>query len=362
MRMEREPVQFFVAELEPLLDEARTALARFVGAPVEGLVPVANATHGINAVLRSLTFQRGDEILVTNQEYNASRNAAEYAAGRAGAKVVVAPVPFPLESPEQVVAAILDKVTRRTRLAMVDHVTSQTGLVYPMARIAAELAKCGVELLVDGAHAPGMIPLNLRKLGATYYTGNCHKWICAPKGAAFLYVAPERRAEIRPLSISHGANSPRTDRARFLIEFGWTGTADFSAFLCIPKALETIGGLLPGGWRDVRAHNRALVLAGRRILCEALKISAPAPEEMIGSLASVPIPEKPRGTKRKPPLFAFFDPLQDALFRKHKIEVPIIHWPASPKRVLRISAQLYNSVPQYERLAQALVEELGKGE
>ncbi len=355
-RMEWRPVQFLARDLEKLLDEARGALAQFLGAKADNLVFVANATTGVNTVLRSLRFERGDELLVTDNEYNACRNALEFAAHRSSAKVVVAKVPFPLQSANQAVEAILSAVTPRTRLALLDHVTSQTGMVLPIARLVDELKARGVETLVDGAHAPGMTPLDLQALGAAYYTGNCHKWLCAPKAVGFLHVSSERQESIRPLSISHGANSPRTDRSRFLIEFAWTGTGDPTAALSVPEALRFVGSLLPGGWPEIMARNRALALAGRKILCDTLKISAPCPEECIGSLASVPIPNAADGVRPVEPLSQ--DPVQDKLRVEHGIEVPVIHWPASPKRVIRISAQLYNSLPQYKFLANALAKSL----
>ncbi len=355
-RLERQPLQFMVRELEPLLDSAREALARFVGADAEDLVFVPNATSGVNTVLRSLEFQRGDELLVTDQEYNACRNALDFAAERAGARVVVAKLPFPVRDADELVAPILERVTSRTRLALVDHVTSQTGLVMPLRRVVNELASRGIDTLVDGAHAPGMVPLNLKDLGVAYYSGNCHKWICAPKGAALLHVRRDRQKAIRPLTISHGANSARTDRSRFLIEFAWAGTWDPTACLSIPEALRFMGSLLPGGWPEVMARNRALALAARRILCAALKVPESCPEEFIGSLASVPLSDATQAGRAGGPLYEY--PLQDALRVKHGIEVPIIPWPAPPKRWLRISAQLYNALPQYEWLAKCIVQEL----
>ena len=353
-RLERQPVQFFVRDLEPLLDQARGALAEFLGAEADDLVFVPNATAGVNSVLRSLRFKRGDELLVTNHEYNACRNALDFVAARSRARVVVADVPFPLDGPKQVIDSVMSRVSRRTRLALVDHVTSQTGLVLPLRELVRGLTRRGVDILVDGAHAPGMVPLDLGSLGATYYTGNCHKWICAPKGAGFLHVQRERQKIVRPLSISHGANSARTDRSRFLIEFGWAGTLDPSPLLSVPEALRTAGSLLPGGWQAIMERNRRLALAARRVICRALKIDLPCPEDMIGALAAIPLPDARDDRPAKSPLYR--DPIQDRLLARFGVEVPVIPWPAPPKRLLRISAQLYNCLPQYRLLAAALNE------
>jgi isopenicillin-N epimerase len=351
-RLERQPVRFFVRELEQLWDEAREALAKFLGAAADDVVFVPNATTGINTVLRSLSFRPGDELLVTDHEYNACRNALNVTAERTGVRVVVASIPFPLNGAADCIEPILRSVTSRTRLVMLDHVTSQTGILFPIAELLRELNGRGIESLIDGSHAPGMISLNLSELGATFYTGNCHKWLCAPKGAAFLWVRRDRQDCIRPLVISHGANSPRTDRSRFLIEFAWTGTGDPTAALSVPEALRFMESLTPGGWPAIAQRNRALTLAARRLLCQALRIAPPCPDEFIGSLASLPIRDAVGTSPMKSPLY--LDPLQDQLLDGHGIEVPVIPWPAPPKRLLRISAQLYNSLPQYERLAGAL--------
>ncbi len=351
-RLERQPVRFLIDEFEPLWDEARRTLAQFVGADTNDLVFIPNATTGVNTVLRSLKFKRGDELLTTDHAYNASRCALDFVAARAGARVVMVKIPFPLASAQQVVESILERVTRRTRLALLDHVTSSTGLVLPLKKIIRELSAHGIETLVDGAHAPGMIPLNLKKLGAAYYAGNCHKWICSPKGAALLYVRRDRQAQIRPLVISHGANSSRRDPSRFLLEFSWTGTGDFSAWLSVPESLRVIGAQLPGGWPVVMQRNRALALAARRLLCDILQTPPPCPDEMIGSLAAVPLPDMASADISR--ISNGLDPLRDRLLREHDIEVPVFPWPAPPKRLLRISAQLYNSLPQYEKLAAVL--------
>ncbi|TVQ32689.1 MAG: aminotransferase class V-fold PLP-dependent enzyme [Phycisphaeraceae bacterium] len=350
-RMERQGVRFFVRDLEGLLDSARAELGAFLGADADDLAFISNATTGVNAVLRSLDFGPGDELLTTNQEYNACANALRYIAERSGATPVVAEIPFPIASPDQVVEAVLSMVTDRTRIALLDHVTSQTGLVFPIERLVRELEARGVDTLVDGAHSPGMVEVDIDRLGAAYYTGNLHKWVCAPKGAAFLHVRRDRQERIRPAIISHGANSPRTDRSRFRVEFDWMGTDDPTAWLAAPEAIRFMGSLLPGGWDEVRRRNRELCLASRRVLCERLGVAIPAPEEMIGSIASIPLVD---GADAPQPSALFLDPMQDVLLEEFGIEVPVIPWPAPPKRLLRISAQLYNEASEYERLATAV--------
>src|SRR3954470_13991304 len=290
-QLEREPVRFMVRELEPLLDGARATLASFVGAHPAAIAFVPNATAGVNAVLRSLDLDRHDELLVTTHEYNASRNALEYVAGIAGAKVVAVDVPFPITSSDVIVERVLAAVTDRTRLLLIDHVTSQTGLIFPIAPLIEELNRRGIDTLVDGAHAPGMLPLHLNTLGAAYYTGNLHKWVCAPKGAAFLYVRENRRRGIRPVVISHGANATRTDRSRFHLEFDWPGTWDPTACLSVPTALRFMNEIVDGGWPEVMRRNHELALRARALLCARLGIDKPAPDEMLGSMAAVPLPD-----------------------------------------------------------------------
>jgi isopenicillin-N epimerase len=352
--MEAEPVRFLGRELDGRLDAAREALAAFVGADPDDLAFISNATGGVNAVLRSLAFSQGDEVLTTDHCYAACRNTLDYVAGRSGVKVNVAVVPFPGSSNDAVVDAVLAKVTPRTRLALLDHITSPTGIILPIERLVAELARRGVETLVDGAHAPGMVPLDLRTLGATYYSANCHKWLCAPKGSAFLWVRRDRQADIHPLTISHGATAVRPGRSRFRLEFDWTGTQDPTAWLTVPKAIDYMGGLVSGGWPALMARNRALALAARELLRVAAGTPPPCPDQMIGSLASVILPD----SQTMETGWRVRDPLQGRLFDGWGIEVPIMRWPGAPKRLLRISAQLYNSPEQYSHLAQALRDEL----
>ncbi|HYS53989.1 MAG TPA: aminotransferase class V-fold PLP-dependent enzyme [Thermoanaerobaculia bacterium] len=349
-RMELEPVRFLVRELEPLLDQVRADLANFIGAAPDDLAFVPNATSGVNAVLRSLEFSSSDELLVTNQEYNACRNTIDYVAARSGARVRVVEIPFPLPVTGDVFDCVIGSVTGATRLLLIDHITSQTAIIMPVERIVAELHARGIDTLIDGAHVAGQLPLDIRAIGAAYYTGNLHKWVCAPKGAAFLYVRSDRREGMHPIVISHGLNSTRTDRSRFHLEFDWPGTFDPTAWLAAGEALRFIPSLVEGGWPEVMRRNHTLALRARDILCHALHLDRPAPDDLLGSMAAFPIPDGKPGDVAS----VFGDPLQDALFDQYRIEVPVVPWPNPPKRLVRVSAQLYNVEEDYVRLAEAL--------
>lgn len=358
-RMEAEPVAFLARELEGHLDAARTALAGFIGARPDDLAFVPNATSGTATVLRSLRFGAGDELLTTDHEYNAILNALRFAAERDGARVVVAEVPFPIADPGEAIEPILAAVTARTRFALISHVTSPTSVIMPVDRLVAEFAARGIDCLVDGAHAPGMVALDLDTLGAAYYVGNAHKWLFGPKGSAFLHVRADRQAGIRPLAISHGANSSRADRSRFRLEADWTGTTDPTPFLSLPAAIAFGGRLRDGGWTAGRIADGELARAGRDRLCRALGIPAPVADPMLGSMVSVPLPGRPWP--------ADADPLATRLYERHRIEVPVGEFPvpaARPtgtparQRLLRLSAAPYNRLGQYDHLAEALLTEL----
>jgi isopenicillin-N epimerase len=356
LRFERDPVAFVVREQEAAFDEARTAVANLLGARSGDLVFISNATTGVNAVLASIAFEPGDEILITNHGYNACNNAAEFFARRAGARVVVAKVPFPLANEGEAFDAIMGSVTSRTRVALLDHVTSPTALILPIPALTRALHERGVEVLIDGAHGPGMVPLDLEQLGADYYVGNLHKWCCAPKGAAVLHARAERQAALRPLVISHGANSTRTDRSRFLLEFDWIGTLDPSIVLGVPFALRYLDTLDPGGLVGLMERNRNLALAARRLLAAALDVEPPCPESMLGAMAALPLPQA-RNLELRPG-YPFAEPLYSRLVDLHRIQVPIMLFPAPPERLVRICAHAYNGFTQYERLAQVLRDEL----
>jgi isopenicillin-N epimerase len=342
--MEREPVDFLSGYLPARLDAARRQLAQFLGADAADLAFVPNATSGVNAVLRSLEFASEDEILVTSHTYAACRKTVDFVARRSGARVAIAALPFPCPDEESVVEAVLRAASARTRVALIDHVTSPTALVLPVRRLVQELAARGIDALVDGAHAPGMVPLALGDLGAAYYTGNAHKWLCAPKGAAFLHVRRDRQAGVHPNVISHGYS------AGFHAEFDWIGTLDPSPWLCIPAALRHIGALLPGGWPEVMRTNHELALAARDVLLDRLAVRAPAPDGMIGSMAAIPLP---MGSTGVPPNT---QALHDWL-RARGVEA-WLH--PHPVPLLRVSAQLYNRLDQFRHLALLLEEALGE--
>ncbi len=362
-RMEREPVRFLDRELEGLLDEARTELGAFLSADVEGLSFVRNATSGVNAVLGSIDLAPGDEILATDHEYNATLATLERRAVTMAARVRLVHIPFPDPgTPDDVVAAVVSAVSERTRLVVVSHVTSPTGLVLPVPALVDALRARGVAVLVDGAHAPGMLDLRLDALAPDWYVGNLHKWVCAPKGAAFVWARRDRRIGLRPAITSHGANDPRSHRSRYRLEFDWTGTDDPSPWLTVPDALRFLERLRPGGLAELQRRQRDLARQARDRLCEALAIAPPVPDELLGAMPAVPLPIARDDERRA-------RALQAALFDHDGIEVPITDWPVrgarpigSPPAVwsVRVSVAPYTSPADVERLVDALGRQLGR--
>ena len=360
-RMEAEPVRFLSGDLPGLLDTARRDVAAFLRADPGGLAFVTNATTGINAVLQSLRFEPGDELVTNDHEYNATINAMHAVADRDGARLVIARIPFPISGPDEARDAILAAVTERTRLVFVSHVTSPTALVLPVHELVAELGRRGIDTLVDAAHAPGMVPVDVDGLGAAYWTANGHKWLCGPKGSAVLWARADRRDRIHPLVVSHGANDPLTDRTRFRAEFDWVGTQDPTPFLALPVAIEWMAASAPGGggWPEVMAANHALAIGARDRIAAALGVTPPAPDSMLGSMAALPVPGLTDDAAART--------LGRTLELEDHIQVPLGGWPVraawtrdGPDKVLiRISAQRYNEVEDFDRLADALARRLG---
>ena len=351
--MEHEPVHFFtVGMLEPL-KAARQAVAAMVLCDPDDLALVDNATSGVNTVLRSLVFNEGDEILVPDHAYQACRNTIDFVAQRWGAKVVTVALPFPIEGPHVMMDAIMGAVTPNTVLAMIDTVTSPTGLRMPFEQLVPTLEGKGVSVLLDAAHGIGMVPLNLDELGASYTTSNCHKWLCAPKGSAFLHVRKDKQADIHPLTISHGMTFPLGDTTRFRHEFDWTGTRDVSAHCALPVTIDHVGGLVEGGWPTIMQRNHDLTIRGRDILCEELGLTPPCPDDMVACIATLLLPAGGSGGVN----MHEDDPLHATLKETYGIQVPVWSWPSPEGRYVRISAQLYNSEDEYRYLAWALKQE-----
>ena len=352
--MEREPVQFFEEMMPNVLLNSREAIAEFLSCSADDIAFVSNATSGVNTILRSLEFEEGDQILVPNHAYQACRNSIDFVAKRWGADVVEVAIPFPIDGPQTVIDLMKSACTERTKLVMIDTVTSPTGLRMPFEELTDFFEDRGVEVLLDAAHGIGMIPLDLGTLGASYVTSNCHKWLCAPKGTAILYVRKDKQNKIQPLTISHGHTFPLGDTTRFRHEFDWTGTQDISGWCSVPAVIRGMAELVEGGWLEIMEHNHDLAIRGRNLLCERLGLEPPCPDEMIACISTIQLP----GETLSHVVMHEPDPLHRILSEKYNIQVPVWSWPSPAGRYLRISAQLYNSIEQYEQLADALVNEL----
>ena len=352
--LESDPVTFMESTVRELWAESLVRLSKFINADSEGMTFVTNATSGINTVLKSLDLKPNDEIIVLDHSYQACWNAVDSITKKTGAKTVVATIPFPIDSNEQIIEEILQKVTEKTRLVLVDTVTSPTGLRLPFEELVSELQSRNVDVLLDAAHGPGIVPLDIKKLDPAYVTGNAHKWLCTPKGSAFLYIREDRRNRIRPLSVSHGASISGTEQERFRFEFDWTGTQDPTAWLCIPTAIDHIGSMLSDGWPAIMDYNTNLAIQGRNLLLESLGTPKPSPDSMIVGLAAVLLPgSEVLTTSALEP-----DPLHTLLLEKYRIQVPVFGWPHHNKRYLRIASYLYNSIEEYEYLAEVLKKEI----
>jgi isopenicillin-N epimerase len=333
-RMEAQPGRFMRAVLPEALRNAADRLGAFIGADGRDIAFVDNATTGCNAVLRSLRLAPGDEIVVLTHGYGAVRNTVRYVAERAGARMVEAAVPFPHPQANTIVSNIAGALTTRTRLAVVDHITSGSALVLPLQRIVAACHDAGVPVLVDGAHAPAQVALDMRAIGADWYAGNCHKWLCAPKGSAFLYAAPQRHQDLHPVTISHGLGKG------FLEEFDWTGTRDPSAYLATDVAIDFHARL---GGQALMARNVALAGEATSLLARRLNTEPGVTGALTGSMGVVRLPLTGSAT---PELSA--DLRARLLAAGTDAPTHIL----SGAIWLRISAAAYNDIEDYERLAE----------
>jgi len=349
-RVEADPMEFLLEVHQPLRKELIARLESFTGAQPGSIVMVENATTGINTILRNLPVRRGDSILVTDQEYFSSANALKGLAYDLGLNLVKVEIPWPVEED-----SVLDSFERSavpgTRFALVDHVVSASGVVLPLDRIIKLLKEKGIETIVDGAHGPGQLHLELAELGCMAYTGNCHKWMGSPRSAAILYVRPDFQPGFRPLVISHLPGEIAYDASDYQLYFTWNGTPDPTPELAVSKSMDFMQGLLPGGWDQIRKRNRDLVLKARHIVSDVIGTDPPCPESMVGSMASVTLPGSPSflGTT-----LHWMDPLQRELRNRYGIVVPVTRIRVGSVRLLRLSAQLYNSEDQYRYLADSL--------
>jgi isopenicillin-N epimerase len=349
--LERNPMDFMLRFYPVEIRKTIRLLESFLGAQPDSLVLVKNATEGVSTVLQSLSFHSGDELLTTGQEYFASYNALCRKARQTGARVVQAELPFPVNDSQQLMDAVMKAITPRTRLLLVDHVLSPTGVVMPLEQISRALSGSAVEILVDGAHGPGSVPIDLEGLGAHYYTGNCHKWLCSPKTCAVLYVRPDLQDKIIPLAQSYTMEDMDIGSGRFQLEFIWNGTFDPTPRLAVSRALEYMASLVDGGWQGVMRENHRKVSQAREEICSVLDIDPPCPDRLCASMAALPLPwmEPP-----SPFSAGWTDTLQRVLRDDYGIVVPVT-WIRKPRRrLLRISAQLYNGRDEYRYLADTL--------
>jgi isopenicillin-N epimerase len=335
--MEREPSGFMQNRFPGLIRRSARAMATYIHANADQIALVENATTGVNAVLDSLTFQPGDEILITDQTYGAVRNTVSHVCARTGAKMVCVSTPFPDPDDAGLIRSLANGLSEHTKLVIIDHVTSPTALVLPVAKLAAVARTSGARILIDGAHAPGMVPLNLSDLDCDYYTGNCHKWLCAPKGSGFLWAATQHLGELHPTVISHGFGGG------FLAEFDWIGTRDASAQFVLPDALAF---LERRGETSVREHNTTLVTAAANMLSGAWGTRVGASEAYTGSMAMVELPIREIATPARA------HEIRGALLEDYQVQVPIMA--LRGRFWARLSAQIYNEMDDYGRLAEAI--------
>jgi len=344
MQMERQPLKYFIRDADELLYNAKKKLSKFIGADTENMVFADNATAAVNVVMKSFPFKEGDRILITNQIYPACRNTVYKIAEDKKLFIDEVIIPLKINSEDEVTNKIVNQAKPNTVFALIDHISSLPGLIFPVKQIINKLEEKDIVVMIDGAHAPGMIPLELNELNPSFYTGNCHKWMCTPKGSAFLYVRKDMQDIIKPLVTSRRYGEIHTNLSEFQYDFSWQGTRDISSFLTISDSIEYFESVFPGGWNNIMKANHDLVFEAGKKICEEFEIEQCYPESMIGSIFGIPFfeeKESPVGRLNQR------SKLQDKLFHENRIEVMISFYPKAPNRVLRISSQIYNSLEQY---------------
>jgi isopenicillin-N epimerase len=342
LELERRPVEFLGRRITMLLAEARASLAAYLGAEADEVVYFPNPTTAINMVARNLKLQPGDEILTTDHEYGAMDRTWDYVCRLNGAHYVHHPIPLPVTTPAEFVEQFWAGVTPRTRAVFISHITSPTALIFPVAEICRRARVAGLLSIVDGAHAPGQLTLDLHALDADLYTGACHKWLCAPKGAAFLYARRPVQAWLDPLVVSWGYQSTTPSGSQFVDYHEWQGTRDLSAFLTVPAAIEFQA---QHDWPAVRLRCHHLASQARERLHEltSLPTICPNTPEWFGQLFAARLPKN-----------VDLDWLKPTLYDKYRIEVPLICW--NDQKFIRVSIQGYNTLADIEALIYALTE------
>jgi isopenicillin-N epimerase len=346
--LDRGSPEFFLSSWSGRHRASKEALARFVNADVGELLLTPGSTLGLNIVTQSQLFQPGDELLTTNHAYSSVVLLLRHVAERDGANVVIAEVPFPVASPDEILDSIMARVTPRTKFAIIDHIVSRTGLIFPIKRIVAELAARGIDTLVDGAHGPGQVAVDLHDIGAAYYTTSCHKWMCAPRGVGFMYARRDRLDRLQPLIVArsgHWRDNNGEQYTQLEHKFEWNGCHDPSGLHSLPKVIEFLETVIPGGHAAVVARNHQLAVEARHKVLEILGIDSPCPDDMIANMVVFPLPDSVL------PEQAGVLPLFKTLWEEHRAEIQCYHWPKYPKRIFRFSVQLHNSIEQYLWLA-----------
>ena len=344
-RLEQQPMDFYLRKMESELDHAATKLRQFIGADSNDLLFCDNATVAMNIVADSFPLQPGAEVLFSDQEYGAVMRIWRRACDRAQAKVIVQHLPRPITSADEQVAALTAGITERTKLIVVSHITSQTAVIFPIEAICREAAKRGVPVCVDGPHALAMVDINLRRLGCDFYCASGHKWLSAPFGSGFLFVARRHQQKLSPPVMSWGG-SVSGRPAHWQDEFRWLGTRDPAPFLAMPTAMEFLERF---GLENFREQTHELTKYARQRIVELTGLESPIPDsrEWYGSMIAMPIP-----TAGPAPKQGIRDQLQTPLWEKFGIEIPIIHWRG--ERLIRVSCHLYNTREQIDRLIDAL--------
>ncbi len=341
LELETEPVQFIVVKGPEYLKQSRQALGNYINCNEDDIVFVSNPSYAINIIAKNFKLNAGDEILTTNLEYGAMDRTWNYYCRKAGAKYIRQPIELPLTSKEKFIDDLFKGLTSKTKAVFISHITSATALIFPVKEICARAKEHGLFTIVDGAHVPGHIHLNIEEIKADVYTGACHKWMCTPKGCSFLYVKKELQYLIDPLVISWGYESVAPSHSQFLDYHQTQGTRDFSAFLTVPKAIEFFN---EHNWIDVAANCRQLAHSNYQRFCDLLqsKPLAPITDEFLGQMCSIPI------NTNQP------EQLQRLLFEKYKIEIPVMKH--DDKIYLRYSIQAFNTQNDLDILYNALKE------